>query len=84
MMTNDLENQEALQYAQGTPVKLKKKPDQLYIVAEYDPMMVPPIWLVNDPKPHYPHELELIIDLFCPVQNMSKAVTRSPGQLQPI
>jgi hypothetical protein len=84
MMTNDLENQEALQYAQGTPVKLKNKPDRLYIVAEYDPMMVPPIWLVNDPKPHYPHELELIIDLFCPVQNISKAVNRSPGQLQPI
>jgi hypothetical protein len=84
MMTNDLENQEALQYAQGTPVKLKKKPDQLYIVAEYDPMMVPPIWLVNDPRPHYPHELELIMDLLCPLENSSKAVTRSPGQLQPI
>ncbi len=41
MMINDLENQEALEYAQGTPVKLKNKPDRLYIVAEYDPMMVP-------------------------------------------
>ncbi len=49
--------QEASQYRPGQRVILKQHPDVVDIVAEYDPQMVPPIWLVNDPKPRYPHEL---------------------------
>ena len=82
MMVDELEIREALEYAQGTPVQIKDKPNSLYIVAEYDPMMVPPIWLVNDPIPHYPHELERIVDLFCPLENLPQRVVKSPAQLQ--
>ncbi len=64
---DEFEQQEAQQYIQGTPVELSKEPGKIYIVAEYDPMMVPPVWLVNDPRPRYPHELKLMVSLFCPL-----------------
>lgn len=54
------EQQEALEYRPGTKVQLKQCPGVVDIIAEYDPMMVPPISLVNDPKPRYPEELELL------------------------
>ena len=56
----DLDHQEELQYRAGASVQLKQRPGVVDIIAEYDPMMVPPIWLVNDPKPRYPEELELV------------------------
>ncbi len=56
----DLDEQEALTYRAGHRVELKSRPGVVYIIAEYEPMMVPPIWLVNDPKPRYPEELTLI------------------------
>lgn len=65
MNINNFEQKEAHKYAKGRPVELKHKPGQIYIIAEYDPMMVPPIWLKNDPQPHYPEELKLMSNLFC-------------------
>jgi hypothetical protein len=60
-----LEEMEAKDYPPGTPVELKQQPGKIYIVEEYDPLMVPPVWLVNDPLPHYPHELKRLVNLFC-------------------
>lgn len=56
--TDDFDQQEALRYRPGTRVEMKQHPGVVDIIAEYDPMMVPPIWLVNDPKPRYPEELK--------------------------
>lgn len=58
--TIDFEQQEAVQYRPGQRVELITNPGVVDIIAEYDPMMVPPIWLKNDPKPRYPHELNLL------------------------
>lgn len=58
--TDDFERQEALKYRPGQRVELKANPGVIDVIAEYDPMMVPPIWLENDPKPRYPHELNLL------------------------
>jgi|ERR687885_2915295 hypothetical protein len=58
--TNDLGQEEALQYKPGQRVELKASPGVVDVIAEYDPMMVPPIWLANDPKPRYPHELNVL------------------------
>ena len=55
----DFEQQEAWKYRKGNAVELKSRPGQIYIIEEYDPMMVPPIWLVDEPKPYYPEELNL-------------------------
>ncbi|HEY9726152.1 MAG TPA: hypothetical protein V6D50_06855 [Chroococcales cyanobacterium] len=57
---DDFERQESLKFRPGQRVQLKANPDVVDTIAEYDPMMVPPIWLANDPKPRYPHELNLI------------------------
>ena len=56
----DFEDREALQYRPGQRVELKRRSGVVDIIAEYDPMMVPPIWLVNDPQPRYPEELNLL------------------------
>ena len=56
----DLERQEAYQYRPGQRVELKQRPGVVDIIAEYDPMMVPPIQLVNDPQPRYPEELNVL------------------------
>lgn len=58
--TKDFVQEEALNYQPGQQVELKSHPGVVDIIAEYDPMMVPPIWLANDPKPRYPHELSLL------------------------
>jgi hypothetical protein len=57
---DDFERQEALKFCPGQRVELKANPGVVDTIAEYDPMMVPPIWLANDPKPRYPHELNLV------------------------
>ncbi len=59
-MTKDFEREEALRYQPGQRVELKARPGLVDVIAEYDPMMVPPIWLANDPKPRYPHELNVL------------------------
>lgn len=56
----DLTTQEAHQYRPGLRVELKQRPGVVDVIAEYDPMMVPPIWLVGDPQPRYPEELILL------------------------
>jgi hypothetical protein len=52
--------EEAFKYRPGQKVELKAQPGSFDIIASYEAMMVPPIWLVNDPKPRYPHELKVI------------------------
>lgn len=56
----DFDREEALRYQPGQRVELKSRPGVVDIIADYDPMMVPPIWLANDPKPRYPHELNVL------------------------
>jgi hypothetical protein len=72
--------QEACQYRPGQRVMLKQHPDIVDIVAEYDPQMVPPIWLVNDPKPRYPHELTR---LTMPAFGIQQLASSSPRRSQP-
>ena len=65
MKLKNFEQQESFQYRKGIPVELKQEPGKICFIEEYDPMMVPPIWIVDDPKPHYPEELNLKSSLFC-------------------
>lgn len=58
--SEEFEQQEALKYRPGQRVELICRPGVVDVIAEYDPMMVPPIWLANDPHPRYPHELNLL------------------------
>ena len=51
--------EEAFRYRPGQKVELKSQPGTFDVIASYDPMMVPPIWLVNDPRPRYAHELRI-------------------------
>lgn len=56
----DLDLEEAIQYRSGQKVALKQRPEEVDTIVEYDPMMVPPIQLMNDPHPRYPEELILV------------------------
>lgn len=49
-------------YRPGQKVELKSQPGTFDIIASYEPMMVPSIWLVNNPRPRYAHELRVISD----------------------
>ncbi|MBE9126014.1 MULTISPECIES: hypothetical protein [unclassified Coleofasciculus] len=51
---------EMFEYLPGTTVELKNQPGVLHQIDCYEPMMVPPIWLANDPRPRYPHELQIV------------------------
>lgn len=51
---------EAFEYLPGLVVELKAQPGVFDTIACYEAMMVPPIWLVNDPRPRYPHELRIV------------------------
>lgn len=73
----DVDQQEALQYRPGTRVELKQRPGVVDVIAEYDPMMVPPIALVNDPKPRYPEELELVAKPLVQVSWLKPLVRRT-------
>lgn len=59
----DIDWDEAFEYVPGTMVELKNKPGIVDTVVYYEPMMVPPIWLMNDQQPHYPHELNVVSKL---------------------
>lgn len=52
--------EETFKYRPGQKVELSAQPGTFDIIASYEAMMVPPIWLVNDPKPRYAHELRVI------------------------
>lgn len=56
----ELDWEEAFEYRPGRKVELKSQPGTFDTIASYEAMMVPPIWLVNDPRPRYPHELRVI------------------------
>lgn len=75
-----LERQEASEYRSGMRVELKQRPGVVHIIAEYDSMMVPPIWLANDPQPRYPEELNVLPNIipnwFAP-GGRSRAKTRN-------
>lgn len=51
---------EIFEYLPGTVVELKNNPGVLHQIDYYETTMVPPIWLVNDPRPRYPHELQIV------------------------
>jgi len=65
MNSTKWEQEEAKIYQPGTPVQLKQEGGKIYYVEEYDPMLVPPIWLEEHPKPCYPEELRVLSNLFC-------------------
>ena len=56
----DLDWEEAFRYRAGQKVELKEMPGTFDTIASYEETMVPPIWLVNDPRPRYAHELRVI------------------------
>lgn len=60
-----LEQEESQVYAPGTPVQFKSDGSRVYYIEEYDPMMVPPVWLRDYAKPCYPEELRIVSNLFC-------------------
>lgn len=51
---------EAFEYLPGTRVELKAQPGIVHTIDCYESMMVPPIWLVDNPRPRYPHELRIV------------------------
>ncbi|MUL38894.1 hypothetical protein [Gloeocapsopsis dulcis] len=51
---------EMFEYLPGTIVELKNNPGILHRIDYYEAMMVPPIWLVDDPRPRYPSELQIV------------------------
>lgn len=51
---------ELFEYLPGTLVEQVDEPGILYEIDCYEATLVPPIWLVNDPRPRYPHELRIV------------------------
>lgn len=51
---------EMFEYLPGTVVELKEKPGVLYQIESYEALMVPPIWLVGDPRPRYSSDLKIV------------------------
>lgn len=47
-------------YRPGQKVELKQRPGKIDTVIGYDPFMVPPVILADDPQPRYPEELTLV------------------------
>lgn len=54
------EAQEMAVYRPGQRVEIKYRPGIIDTVIAYDPSMVPPVVLANDPQPRYPEELNLV------------------------
>jgi hypothetical protein len=70
---------EAFEYAPGLLVELKAQPGVVDTIAGYDLMMVPPIWLENDPCPRYPHELQVVSRSRVKVCNLSEEASQGDG-----
>jgi hypothetical protein len=51
---------EMLTYRSGQKVEFKHRPGKFDTVIGYDPFMVPPVILAEDPQPRYPEELTVI------------------------
>lgn len=73
-------------YRAGQKVELKHHPGVIDTVIGYDPYMVPPVLLANDPQPRYPEELTVVsqtgkaFDWFNPlarVRSAARTVTKS-------
>jgi hypothetical protein len=47
-------------YRPGQKVELKHRPGKTDTVIGYDPFMVPPVILADDPQPRYPEELIIV------------------------
>jgi len=73
----NLDWEEAFIYRPGQKVELKSQPGTCDIIASYEPMMVPPIWLVNDPKPRYAHELQVVSHPVRKLRSMVAAASAS-------
>ncbi len=58
--TNWSEAEEILSYRSGQKVEYKHRPGVFDTIIGYDPELVPPVILANDPQPRYPEELTLI------------------------
>lgn len=56
----DIDWDEAFEFLPGATVELNAQPGVVYTIERYEPMMVPPIWLVDDLRPRYPHELRIL------------------------
>jgi hypothetical protein len=54
------EAEEILAYRPGQKVEFKHRPGVIDTVIGYDPYMVPPVILANDPQPRYPEELTVV------------------------
>lgn len=63
------EAEEMLVYRAGQKVELKHRPGAVDTIIGYDPYMVPPVMLANDPQPRYPEELTVVgtFDWFAPL-----------------
>ncbi|WP_199246128.1 hypothetical protein [[Phormidium] sp. ETS-05] len=59
-MESNIDWDEMFEYLPGTMVEIKAKPGVLHRIDSYEAMMVPPIWLENDPRPRYSHELRIM------------------------
>jgi len=59
-INENLDWEEAFEYRAGLTVELKSQPGVLHTIAYYEVMMVPPIWLENDPRPRYSHEVRVV------------------------
>jgi hypothetical protein len=64
----DVDWEEAVEYRPGQRVELKSRPGTFDTIVQYDPMMVPSIWLEQDPQPRYPHELQVVSQPWHPVR----------------
>jgi hypothetical protein len=79
------EAEEIFIYRAGQKVELKRSPGKIDVILAYDPMMVPPIVLANDPQPRYPEELDLVVqpilswNWFKPVAKRSTATLSTVG-----
>ena len=51
---------EMFEYLPGITVELVDQPGHVYEIDCYEAAMVPPIWLVDAPRPRYPHELRIV------------------------
>jgi hypothetical protein len=58
---------EMFEYLPGTLVELKAQPGRSYEIECYEATMVPPLWLVDDPHPRYPHEVRILSRQQAPV-----------------
>lgn len=52
--------EELFEYLPGTTVELKATPGVSCQIDYYEAMLVPPIRLIRDPRPRYPHELRVV------------------------